>query len=163
MFRRTMRALPIVFCAAACAPASAEEARSNIRDSIAFEGKCRIQIAEASVPCNNGAALFRLVNDRTIVIFGSPAGMFTVAGAQEKRIDDRTQALAIDTIRFKIGDHDETVDSNMEGECRTSTSADGSRIEAIRCAVRDKVKKAKFSFDLTDITTAKRTVVTGSK
>ena len=34
--------------------------------------------------------------------------------------------------------------------------------EAIRCAVRDKVKKAKFSFDLTDITTAKRTVVTGS-
>ena len=48
-----------------------------------------------------GGAVPGFVNDRTIVIFGSLAGMFTVSGAQEKRIDDRTQALAIDTIRLE--------------------------------------------------------------
>ena len=149
MFRHIIHALPIVLCAAST-PALAQEAKNNIRDSLSFDGKCKIQVVDASVPCNGGAALFHLVNDRTVIFFGSPAGMFAVSGGLEADADGGRR-LPIDTMRLKIGDHDEMVDSNMEGECRIAIARETGKHQSIRCDVRDKVKKAKFSFYLTDI------------
>jgi hypothetical protein len=121
---------------------NAAEPDINIRNMVAVEGECRIELVKGAGygRCDDGVIYMLFKNGRHVIMFHIKDDVIALAGAGDRQPRLEDYYLTIDTFRLNIRGRKEAVDTNMEGECHIRITRERGDFRRIECDAYDRAK-----------------------